>query len=209
MEEKLTFANGTTICWEWGLDGGGSTQYLDFLPIVKLLNKKYSSGLEWCSGLGAVGFSVLDANLSESMAFMDLYEPCVYWTDKNAKENNLTDRVQFFLCDAISKLPIDKKYDLVLGNPPHCFTFDIPDYNVHEQRLLHDDQWKIHIEFFSNIKNYLLPGADILLSQIEVHPYHIELAEEHGLKYIKSYKAPILSSTSTENSSIMHYIYPA
>lgn len=206
MEEKLTFANGTTICWEWGLDGGGSQQYLDFLPVLDSLNKKYDNALEWCSGLGAIGFSILDAGWCDTMSFMDFYEPCEYWTNKNMVDNNLNDRIQFYLSDKISKLPIDRKFSLVVANPPHCQHFIKREGDVHNGRLIHDDEWQIHTEFFSNIKKYLTPGADILLSENEFHESHVKLAESNGLKFVKSYPAPVLAKVSSVRACIMHYI---
>ena len=207
MMSDLHFANKIRIIWEVGLDGGGSTQYLDFLDYLLSTGKKYNSGLEWCSGLGAIGFSILDADICENMVFMDSYGPAEEYTLYNAKENNISDRVKFFGVDMIQKLPKDIKFDLVMGNPPHCESIpkEITDVNVHAERLVLDRNWDIHREFFQNIPNYLNPGADIILSEIWVNPELIKMAEDSGLIYLGYSPAKQLAKNSNPMALLMHF----
>jgi hypothetical protein len=57
---KKQFPNGTTLYWTPGSNGGGITQYTDFTDILSNDTKVYNRGLEWCAGLGAIGFSIMD-----------------------------------------------------------------------------------------------------------------------------------------------------
>lgn len=204
--ESLIFKNNTEINWERGLDGGGSIQYLDFLYILLNQNKKYKFGLEWCAGLGAIGFSIIDSNFCERMAFMDLYEPAESAIINNSIKNNIQDKVEFYHADGVGKLPSNLKFDLVIGNPPHCVSKkgNLSD-DEHVFRLTVDTEWKIHSEFFSNIKNYLQPDADVFLSERIIHQTHIDMAEKSGLRYIGNFPAPALSQASKTDAVIMHY----
>ena len=69
VTKTLIFDNGTIINYEPEMDGGGSTQYKDFLTYFKSTGKTYKNCFEWCSGLGAIGFSLLDAGICESITF--------------------------------------------------------------------------------------------------------------------------------------------
>lgn len=204
--EELTFKNGIKIKWERGLDGGGSTQYIDFLKILFEQNKTYKKGLEWCSGMGAIGFSLLDTNLCDHMSFMDIYEPAKDWTLKNGEANHLSQKISAYCYDSVSKLPKDLKFDLVVANPPHCNeNFTNPYGDPFLARLIHDENWEAHSEFFNNIKKYLMPNADLFISEIRVHGTHIEMAKNNNITFVHAYPAKMLSLNSTPNAVIMHY----
>ena len=61
-----------------------------------------------------------------------------------------------------------QKFDLIVGNPPH-FNYELP-YNeeaVHyeEHRKHMDLDWKCHIDFYNNVKDYLAPNGQIILME--------------------------------------------
>jgi methylase of polypeptide subunit release factors len=205
MQEELVFKNGLKIQWERGLDGGGSTQYRDFLKLLE--NKKYDHGLEWCAGLGAIGFSLLDAGICERMSFTDIYEPSQTYIDTNAIKNNISNKVRSYITDAISKLPSDAKFDVVVGNPPHCYNTDGLFLSKTTARLVMDKDWLIHKEFFSNIIQYLNPNGEIFLSETGPHEVLIDYAQQCGLTYKGSYPAEELSKNSNIWACILHFAY--
>lgn len=207
--ESLTFSNGISITWERGLDGGGSVQYLDFLNYLKENPKKYKHCLEWCAGLGAIGFSILDAGLCNQLSLSDLYEPAQTYALINAANNNITEKVKFYLGDSINCIPSDQKFDLVVANPPHCMLTveESLQYDDICRRLITDIGWKIHKNFFDNITKYLLPGADVILSEIGVSEAHLTFAKDNNLQFIRHVSAPKLISSSNSNAVLMHYRY--
>lgn len=209
--EKLVFENGIVIEWVRGLDGGGSTQHTDFLDYLKQNPKHYTHCLEWCAGLGAIGFSILDGGFCDRLSFNDLYEPAQTYILKNATANNLNDRVTFYLGDSLSVIPTDQKFDLVVANPPHVpmSVEDAQQENEVDRRLIVDTGWNIHRAFFSKITSYLLPGADVILSEIGFFKEHVALAEANGLKFIKSTPAPDLIRHTSQSAILMHYRYEA
>lgn len=207
MRMTQTFPNGTTLYWTDGSDGGGTTQYADFTDILSNSTKVYNRGLEWCAGLGAIGFSIMDIKKCNTFAFMDLYSIALDDVKFTSEANNITDRVTTYQCDEVNKIPKHEKFDLIVANPPHCFN-PFPGDNIdHAIRLVVDQDWKIHKEFFNNITSYLLPDADIFLSETGIYQEHIQLAKQNGLKFKGTLPAPALCKDAGDTSIIMHYKY--
>lgn len=211
--DSLTFKNGLTIHWDKGDDGGGSTQYVDFLEGIPK-NKTYNRCLEWCAGLSAITFSLFDENKINEAVLMDIYEPALLGAAENAKKNNLENKVKHYVCDQIKKLPLTEKFDLVVANPPHSFSSkwmneknELVEILGHHRRFVVDDDAKLHLEFFNNISLYLNNHADIFLSENGEHPELIEMAINAGLTYVGSVHAPDLSKYSRSHAVIMHFRY--
>ena len=197
MNVTTKFENGTIVSCEQVHDGGGSTQYADFIDFFKEKGDdlpKYKNCLEWCAGPGFIGYSLLDEEVCQHVTFMDIHEPAIDDARNNAIFNNLTDRTSFYTIDAIHKLPTDLKFDLVVGNPPHSLKASEEWLNNKGLfRLIVDLDWKIHEEFFAHITDYLLPGAEVILSENDHFPEFIEMAKKVGLIFEGYKPAKILT----------------
>ncbi len=197
MSITTEFENGTIVSCEQVHDGGGSTQYADFIDFFKEKGDdlpKYKNCLEWCAGPGFIGYSLLDEEVCQHVTFMDIHEPAIDDARNNAIFNNLTDRTSFYTIDAIHKLPTDLKFDLVVGNPPHSLEASEEWLNNKGLfRLIVDLDWKIHEEFFAHITDYLLPGAEVILSENDHFPEFIEMAKKVGLIFEGYKPAKILT----------------
>ena len=197
MSITTEFENGTIVSCEQVHDGGGSTQYADFIDFFKEKGDdlpKYKNCLEWCAGPGFIGYSLLDTEVCQHVTFMDIHEPAIDDARNNAIFNNLTDRTSFYTIDAIHKLPTDLKFDLVVGNPPHSLKASEEWLNNKGLfRLIVDLDWKIHEEFFAHITDYLLPGAEVILSENDHFPEFIEMAKKVGLIFEGYKPAKILT----------------
>jgi len=204
-ESPLTFENGLTIEYTPQDDGGGSIQYTDFLNYIKSTGKTYKHCFEWCAGHGAIGYSLLDAGICESVTFMDIYEPALVNILRNAAVNNVADKVTVYHLDSVGKLPKDLKFDLVVGNPPHSFAK--VDFEGEWYRKIVDEDWKIHREFFMNINDYLELNSDIILSETCSTHYPNDLsiiAESCGLKFVGINDAPSLMSDQGVSHGSLH-----
>jgi methylase of polypeptide subunit release factors len=206
---NLEFKNGIHIEWNWGDDGGGSTHYVDFLTAIGT-EKKYNNCLEWCAGLSAIAFSLVDAGIVENIVLMDFYEPALIKAQENAKNNNIIDNVSIRVCDKISSLPLTDKFDLVISNPPHA----VSDYWIKDSpnkdliyRLTVDKDWKLHKEFFKNITKYLSPNADLYISETSEGVFFVDWAKEVGLNFIAIISSPMISNDSKTPAVIYHFRY--
>lgn len=218
MTVTLKLENKITVYYIHSLDGGGTTQRQDFINALNKIGRKYNKALEWCAGLGAIGYSLLDQGICSEIAFADIHPPAIEWVNNTAKFNDIENVVTSYLSPTIGSLPKGLKWDLVVANPPHCNSiltlqnyydqnnFDVDDETVTiANRLVSDPGWVIHEEFFKNISDYLTPDADIFLSETMPHPELIEIATQNKLRYIGSYAAPVLAISAGTNASLMHF----
>ena len=228
--KKTTFKldNGIVLSNIYDLDGGGSTHYRDFLEIINIKGKRsYTRALEWCAGPAFIGYAMLGNNICDHLVLMDIYEPAIVSCRNTAINNNLYDSITTYCIDAISKLPTTEKFDLVLGNPPHVSNRNefidhmmleakehgdtLLEYNIDlATRLVVDQDQAIHIEFFKNICKYLLPSADLFISEPgngEMMPEIIEYATTNGLTFIGDYPLPSMRA-SAQHATILHFKGP-
>jgi methylase of polypeptide subunit release factors len=207
--ESITFKNGTRINWTRGDDGGGSTHYVDFINAINH-GKKYNKGLEWCAGLSAIAFSLVDAGICDNFTLMDIYEPALVTAKENAERNNIGHKISYHVLGKIGDLPDNEKFDLVVANPPHCkedyWMVKNDSYDM-EHRLTIDLDWNIHKEFYTNISKYLNPGADVYITQVLEYPQLDEFKATSGLVFVEEFSAKLLSADSKTEAFIAHYKY--
>lgn len=198
--------SGIVLAYSGHLDCGGIKTHVKFAEIVKSSNRTYNHGFEWCIGSGAIGFELLGQKICKNLSGNDYYDKAIESCNETAKRNNLIHNFKGHVSSTISGI-IDDKWDLVVGNPPHCWSFEevdvsnIPDHmkdNI--QRLLIDDNMEIHKEFFKNIRSKLTDDADLFIAEADTAEYItakiLEMAKQGGLKYIKTFPFPELFSTA-------------
>lgn len=221
IQHPQILSSGLKLHFSILLDGGGVKCSQDIVETVKQLSgkKTYKNTLEWCAGMGALGFDLLGHNLTERAAFLEYIpfaEPTII---KNALENELLERIKVYISSVVSSLPEEEKFDLVVANPPHVSDFfeflknskaqnSHPDAFLSSARMCVDHKFSTHKEFFKNIRKYLTDDADVLL--IENHDNQIfkQWAYEGGMKHINSYKMPIYENIIKGNmisARIMHF----
>lgn len=175
--------NGWDIEFPMILDGGGVKQRILFAEKIKTMGKKYKRAFEWCSGMGIIGYDLLSRNLCDHIVFNDKFPLAIENCLKTAKNNNISDMVTCYLGDSISSIPKSEKWDLVVANPPHVESRKEWEKHVRLSfaennqepwddelfenwfRLVIDESWNTHVNFFSNLKNHLLPDADVFICE--------------------------------------------
>jgi tRNA1(Val) A37 N6-methylase TrmN6 len=131
-------------------------------------NKKFNNCLEWCSGAGFIGFSLLGAGICEHLVFADKYKPALDACEKTilTVPTELQEKIQTRHINKISQLPLEDKFDLVVANPP-WFPVNLLTHSSGQRRLAVDPGFDIHKEFFKNIKKHLsLNGIIVLIEGI-------------------------------------------
>lgn len=214
----ITLDNDFEVLYVDGLDGGGHLHLPDFLDALTTHGQdQYQSAVEWCAGFGVIGFNLLNKDICKKMSFIDCYEPAVRWLNRTIEHNNIENKTEVYHADKISLIPDGVKWDLVVANPPHCFDLNTKKYfeeTVQEPqlddiiRLTCDVDLEIHKEFFSNIRSYLEPGADIFISEVGSLDEVQSLAEDAGLEFLGKYPAPKLSLNSQTDAVVFHFKEP-
>lgn len=108
--------------------------------IIKIA-KPNAKILDICCGSGCIGISLASFIEKAAVTMLDISDKAIEVTAKNAKLNNVTGRVTVKKCDILSEYP-DKKYDIIVSNPPYIETAVIDalqtEVKDHEPRLALD-----------------------------------------------------------------------
>lgn len=74
-----------------------------------------------CSGSGCVGISIAYYCPRSRVDMADISPAALKLAEKNARRNNVSDRVKIFKMDIIKECP-KEKYDIIVSNPPYIET---------------------------------------------------------------------------------------
>jgi 16S rRNA G966 N2-methylase RsmD len=156
-----------SMFYQFENDGGGTTVGQEFVFVItgKYPDKKFKNCLDWCSGSGLIGYSILEHNLCENLVLVDFWEPALSDAEytKNHLENNLQDKVKIVLLQDLFFLHDSYKFDLIVANPPYLKEYKW--FDDIGNRICTDLNWKSHQNFFANIKKNLSPDGVILLQE--------------------------------------------
>jgi len=124
--------------------------------------KQFNECFEWCGGPATLAFSVLGANLTKKIFVGDIFQPSLNAVNETARNNSVVDRVETCLSDNFTNIPSDKKFDLIIGAPPH-FNNATFSQNFVDDRFYIDPGWTLHRDFFNNVTNYMTDDCKIIL----------------------------------------------
>ena len=178
-------------------DGGGKSfgqQYIDLIKI-RYPNRKFNNCLDWCSGPGFIGFSLLSHDICQKLNLVDYYQPAIDCAKKTINElpNHLRAHVQVHQINDLTLLPPLDIFDLIVANPPHfpakiptklellnylCRIKATPEQEEkisttfglmldHDtlSRIAVDKDWQAHKNFYKNIKSHLALDGVILMQE--------------------------------------------
>lgn len=211
---SATISGGIEIKYPRKLDGGGLTFKDNLINIIRQTGKtSYNRAYEWCAGFGVLGYELMGLKLCNHIVFSDMYKDAIDNCIDTALSNNLMSAVTTYHTDKIANIPESEKWDLVVSNPPHCG--DEPDFrkNVYVPgqhpdnlnnavRLCVDQDYKIHNEFFQNIKKHLTDDADIYLIEAFYMENMVQDAINNGLRYVGKYD---MSCKTMPQGVILHF----
>ncbi|MBQ7789113.1 MAG: peptide chain release factor N(5)-glutamine methyltransferase [Clostridia bacterium] len=95
--------------------------------LVERALKELKSGqsvADLCTGSGCIGLSLLLYKSDISLTLMDISRGALNMAIKNAKSHGIYDRCEFILGDILKDIP-NKKFDMIVSNPPYIPTRDI------------------------------------------------------------------------------------
>lgn len=197
--QNITLAGGIDLQFPTHLDGGGIHMKPELMNVIRRYGKQsYERAFEWCSGPGFLGYEILGSGVAKHIVFSDYYPVALDNCLDTARKHNLTNSVTAHLSATIAGIPDVEKWDLVVSNPPHTnnkenFINGMLNENREHSfldntcRLLVDQDWLIHQEFFRNIRKKLTDDADVFLIEAGTFPIFLDWADAGGLKFMGKY----------------------
>jgi methylase of polypeptide subunit release factors len=178
-------------------DGGGKSFGQRYIDIIKIRypNRTFNNCLDWCSGPGFIGFSLLSHAICQKLNLVDYYQPAIDCAKKTINElpDHLRDHVQVHQINDLTLFSPSGTFDLIVANPPH-FPAKIstklhllnhlycsnttPDQKEkistinglfldcdNTNRITVDKDWQAHKNFYKNIKSHLALDGVILMQE--------------------------------------------
>ncbi len=145
----------------------GDTEILVEEAIDLIQQNKFTTMLDLCTGTGAIAISTVHYTGITAVA-SDISENCIEIATKNAKINNVDNKIEFIKSDLFTN--INKKFDIIASNPPYISTEemqdlmkDVVDYEPHLALTDNGDGLRFYKDIIGNAKNYLNENGYILL----------------------------------------------
>ena len=88
----------------------------EVIEVAKRLNA--INILDLCTGSGVIAVSLAKFIPNSKITAVDISNKALEIAKRNAKENNVEDQIAFVKSDLYKNLP-DKKYDIIVSNPPY------------------------------------------------------------------------------------------
>lgn len=206
---------GVFVKYPRKLDGGGLNFKDDLVDVVRKTGKySYNRAYEWCAGFGVLGYELLGMGICNHIVFSDMYKDAIDNCIETAKSNNLVKYVTTYHSNKVGNIPTSEKWDLVISNPPHCDNLEQfkeavkTDYESDPKnldnsiRLCVDENYEIHKEFFTNIKNHLTLDADVYLIEAYYSENMIHMAKFHGLRLVGKHQ---MKDKTMPQGVILHF----
>lgn len=207
-KQERAYENGFILQYPTHMDGGGYELKDELYSLIDRTGKEhYSRALEWCSGVGPLGYDLLDKKLVDTVAFVDSHSPSIKACLANATANNVSDKVSAYVCDKIMQMPSHERFDIIVANPPHsgdrqAFIESLEHLNCVDNtcRIIVDDGYEALQDFYANIKDYCNPDADIYITTGSNQEHYVAWAAKGGLRLMGF--SPMVSNP---HCGIYHY----
>ena len=98
------------------------TEILAEFAIEETKKIKKADVLDLCTGSGALAVSIAKYGDCRGVFALDFSEICVNTAIKNAKNNGVSDKVTVFEQDILENFELERKFDILVSNPPYIKT---------------------------------------------------------------------------------------
>jgi len=155
-----TECQGIKIKYHPSMEGGGIYRSPMFIEVLSLIapNRIFNHCLEWCSGPGFIGFSLLGKGLCKQLDLADIWQPSL--TAANAVKSPC--KVDTWHIRNLCDIQPPRMYDLIVANPPWWPGNLLPNQ---QNRLGADPELATLKKFFIDAKNYLTHDGLIVLGE--------------------------------------------
>ena len=124
--------------------------------IINILKNQISNEkiniLDLCTGSGAIGVSIVKYIENAYVTMTDISRKALEVAEKNAKNNKVIDRCKFIKSNMFEDI-INKKYDVIISNPPYIQSSIIKELEkeVQEEPIIALDGGKDGLDFYKII----------------------------------------------------------
>jgi predicted RNA methylase len=161
-EDIAAFYGGLAVFDRPEQHRGGMAFGRDFPRVLNELGvERRERLLEFCSGPGYIGYSLLAAGWCETLALSDIDSEAIATARHTAAFNGLEDRVTAYVSDALDQIPHVERWDLVVANPPHF----LPDPARPEDIQVFDRDWSLHRRFYGSVTRHMRPGGLVIVAE--------------------------------------------
>lgn len=87
--------------------------------ISKINSGSYTSMLDMCTGSGVIALAVANATSIQSVDMADISSKAIKVASKNIELLEKKDKCKAFVSDIFQKIDLNKKYDIIVSNPPY------------------------------------------------------------------------------------------
>jgi tRNA1(Val) A37 N6-methylase TrmN6 len=115
---------------------------------------------EWCAGAGNIGFALLGPGLCDELSLSDVNPRAIEAMRDTVRRNRLEGRVKVYESDVLKGVPVDERWDLVVGNPPHHRVGTEAEYRANIRG--NDPGWRLHRQFYATVAQFLKPSGSTL-----------------------------------------------
>jgi len=168
LDRRYVISDDLAVFYDGYMDGGGTEFAGDMIDIIRHVNHRprFPQALEWCSGPGFIGFTLLHNNLAEKVTFVDQYKPSLTAIQKTLEQCGNRYRDKVTIAQTLDDNGGDHTYDLIVANPP-WYAHPIPGNSPVRNRIAVDLGWQAHKYFFSRLPDILCDdGICIMLESI-------------------------------------------
>lgn len=138
--------------------------------VLNLIGKQESlSVLDMCTGSGAIAVSIAKNTNNCKVYAVDISNTALEVAKKNAIRNEVDEKIEFINSNMFEKLDINKKFDIIVSNPPYIETDIIKqlDIQVQNEPKIALDGGFDGLDFYRNIlansKKYLKENGTVAM----------------------------------------------
>ena len=140
--------------------------------IISLFHGKKAHILDMCTGSGAIAISLAKYLPDSTITAVDISEIAIETASSNAAFHNVSDRVNIVCSDALLIRKCDKKYDVIVSNPPYIpnevvksLEADVRDFEPHTALCGGDDGLVFYRAITKNAP-YMLKKGGLLVYEV-------------------------------------------
>ena len=204
MIDYLEWLN--TIEEEPELDGAGKLLAPVFAEL--LYDRRVKTIYEWCSGPAWIGLWLLEQGICQELVVSDINQKAIDCVRRTVSRHNYP--VRSYLSDNLKGIPEHEKFDIIVANPPNYVNIqaDHPMGFLRYDLRPSDIDWKIHRDFYNNIRKHMHKESNMYISEVEPYKKEVwlmgKLYDKRETEPIKDFKR-MLSTNELNLNSVETY----